>query len=136
MIGVDSPFIEDIPKCKISMRKLRKKIYKYTSAQPKSKKVRDSTHDICKLLEMREIPDFVLESLKKKRSLDLNSLKNVVISPGSKLPEMTSMVRSQENEVERIFRDHRARMKTVKRAIPKLEARVTTCSSTNSSVKV
>lgn len=83
MLGVTSPFIEEIPKCKVSMRKLRKKIYKYTSAQQRPKKVRDSTQDIYNILEHRSIPDFVLDSLKKKRTLDLTSLKNVVINYGS-----------------------------------------------------
>ena len=95
MIGVASPFIEEIPKCKVSMRKLRKKIYKYTSAQPKPKKVRDCTQDIFNMLEIRSIPNFVIESLKKKRTLDLTTLKNVVISPGSSFSEMSSMVRNQ-----------------------------------------
>ncbi len=96
MIGVSSPFLEEIPSCKMSMRKLRKKIYKYTSNQPQSKKVRDCTQDIFNILEFRSIPNFVLESLKKKRTLDLASLKNVVITPGAEFPEMSSMVRNQE----------------------------------------
>ncbi len=95
MIGVVSPFIEDIPKCKLSMRKLRKKIYKYTTNQPKTKKVRDCTQDIFKILEGRPVPGFVLESLKKKRTLDLAGLKNLVINPGSDYPQMSSIAGSQ-----------------------------------------
>jgi len=60
MIGVVSPFIEEIPKCKVSMRKLRKKIYKYTANQPKPKKVRDTSHDIFNILENRSLPSFVI----------------------------------------------------------------------------
>ena len=95
MIGVASPFIEEIPKCKVSMRKLRKKIYKYTSTQPKPKKVRDCTQDIFKILDGRAVPNFVLDSLKKKRTLDLAGLKNLVINPGSDFTEMSSIAGSQ-----------------------------------------
>lgn len=96
MSTIASPFINDIPKCKVSMRKLRKKIYKYTVAQAKPRKVKDLTQDIFTILELRQVPDFVMDSLKKKRTLDLGSLKNVVIGQGSSYNEMSSLVSSQE----------------------------------------
>lgn len=77
------------------MRKLRKKIYKYTVSHKRTRKIRDFTQDIFNILDKRTVPDFLIDSLKKKRTLDLSSIKNVVINTGSSLPEMLTLVNSQ-----------------------------------------
>jgi len=65
------------------MRKLRKKIYKYTSTHRPTKKPKDSIHDILTLLKPRKLPDFLVDSIKKRRNFDLSSIKNVVVPQGA-----------------------------------------------------
>ena len=79
------------------MRKLRKKIYKYTSTHRPSKKPKDSIHDILALLKPRKLPDFLLDSIKKRRNFDLSSIKNVVVPQGAEYLEMKSMASDQES---------------------------------------
>lgn len=62
------------------MRRLRKKISKYTSTHKESKKPKDQSHDILNLLKDRNLPSFVLDTIRKRRIFDLQCLKNVVMS--------------------------------------------------------
>lgn len=62
------------------MRKLRKKIYKHFSSTRAVKKSRDQNQDILNILKSRNLPNFVIDPLKKKRTIDFNFLKNVMIS--------------------------------------------------------
>jgi len=63
------------------MRKLRKKIYKHSiSTKNKSKKNRDSTEEIITIFRSRNIPEFVADTLKKRRNFDMSSIKNISIS--------------------------------------------------------
>lgn len=67
------------------MRRLRKKISKYTSTHKEAKKPRDQSHDILNILKSRNLPVFILETIKKRRTFDLLCLKNVVLSGESDL---------------------------------------------------
>lgn len=96
MLKVHSPFINNIEECKYVMKKLRKKIYKYTSVYKRNKKPKDPLHDILGLLKFRDIPSFVMEPIKKRRNLDLNSLKSMMALPGATLEEITSRTNNQE----------------------------------------
>lgn len=78
------------------MRKLRKKIYKYTSTHRPTKKPKDSIHNIITLLRPRKLPDFLIDSLKKRRNFDLSSIKNVIVPPGANFDQMKSMSSQQE----------------------------------------
>lgn len=62
------------------MRKLRKKIYKHLSSTCAVKKSRDQNQDILNILKSRNLPNFVIDPLTKKRTIDFNFLKNVMIS--------------------------------------------------------
>jgi hypothetical protein len=62
------------------MRKLRKKISKYSSTHKEAKKPKDQTQGILNILKSRTLPTFVLEAISKKRTFDLMCLKNVVLS--------------------------------------------------------
>lgn len=86
------------------MRKLRKKIYKYTSTHRPTKKPKDSIHDILTLLKPRKLPDFLVDSIKKRRNFDLSSIKNVVVPQGAKFSQMKSMGSQQEQEIEKLFK--------------------------------
>ena len=55
------------------MRRLRKKISKYTSTHKEAKKPRDQTHDILNLLKDRNLPSFVLIQLEKEGPLIYNA---------------------------------------------------------------
>lgn len=85
MLNVDSPFATNIQECKLNMKKLRKKIYKYTSTHKQNKKPKDPVQDILGLLKPRDIPSFLMEPIKKRRNLDLSSLKSVMALPGATL---------------------------------------------------
>ena len=78
------------------MRKLRKKIYKYTCSHKPTKKPKDSINDILTLLKPRKLPDFLLDSIKKRRNFDLSSIKNVVVPLEADFHEMKSLASSQE----------------------------------------
>ena len=97
MNHIQSPFLNDIPQCKTALRKLRKKIYKYTAVHRQTKKPKDATHDIMGLLKARNIPAYVTESLKKKRVVDINSLKNVNIAHVVSPIDIASLAKAQEN---------------------------------------
>ena len=59
MTSISSPFIGEIKDCKLSMRKLRKKIYKHCISKQKSKKLKDSTEEIIEIFKERNVPTFV-----------------------------------------------------------------------------
>lgn len=80
MNAVASPFLSQIKECKLSMRKLRKKIYKQCSSKQKRNKQRDSSSEIMGIFRERKIPGFVTEALNKRRNFDLNSVKNIAIN--------------------------------------------------------
>ena len=113
------------------MRKLRKKIYKYSSTHRPAKKPRDSIHDVLALLKPRNLPDFLLDSIKKRRNFDLSSIKNVVVPPGADFLEMRAMGSLQEAEIATLFGEHKSRMESVeKKALMKMEKRRTQFSET------
>lgn len=62
------------------MRKLRKKIYKHISTSGAVKKSKEQNQDILNILKSRNLPNFLIDPLKKKRTVDFNFLKNVMIS--------------------------------------------------------
>ena len=95
MINIESPFLGDIPECKLAMRRLRKKISKYTSAHKEAKKPRDQSHDILNILKSRNLPAFILDTIRKRRTFDLLCLKSVVLNGESSLEEMSKLVGNQ-----------------------------------------
>lgn len=46
--------MNDIPECKLIMRRLRKKISKYTTAHKEIKKPRDQSHDILNIPQVKK----------------------------------------------------------------------------------
>jgi hypothetical protein len=79
------------------MRRLRKKISKYSNAHKEVKKSRDQCNDILNILKGRNLPSFVMDTIKKRRTFDLITLKNVVMTGDSTLNEMVSLANTQEN---------------------------------------
>jgi hypothetical protein len=60
------------------MKKLRKKIYKYTTSKTYLQQRKEpSFDDVISILHSRNIPEFVLDSLKKKRNFDLCTFNNI-----------------------------------------------------------
>ena len=96
MTSVSSPFLCEIKECKQSMRKLRKKIYKQCSTKPKGRKNKDNTEVILDIFQQRNIPEFVTQSLKKRRSFDITSIKNIVINAPLPLEDIRNKVANQE----------------------------------------
>lgn len=67
-MDISSPFEDELRHCKASMRKLRKKIYKYSITHKSQQKPKDSVHSIIDRLRGRQVPAFLLDSLKKRRN--------------------------------------------------------------------
>ena len=55
-MDIQSPFDRDIKQCKIKMRKLRKKIYKYSVTHKMQPKPKDSGNGVMERLKDRRIP--------------------------------------------------------------------------------
>ena len=89
------------------MRKLRKKIYKQCVVSKKSKKVKDSSDQILGILNQSHIPEFVTESLKKRRNFDIGSIKNILITAPLPLEDIRNRVNLQEQQVNSLFLEHR-----------------------------
>jgi len=103
------------------MRKLRKKINKYSNNHKQAKKSRDQCNDILNILKSRNLPPFVIDTIKKRRTFDLITLKNVVMTGDSNLPDMISLANTQEAEIQALFADHKLRLRKNREKIhPKL----------------
>lgn len=89
------------------MRKLRKKIYKQCAVSQKNKKVKDSSDQILGILKQNHIPEFVIESLKKRRNFDIGSIKNILITAPLPLEDIRNRVNLQEQQVNSLFLEHR-----------------------------
>jgi hypothetical protein len=80
MINISSPFLNEIQECRVVMKKLRKKIHKHFLTVSPNRKSKEQNNDLLNILKSRNLPNFVIDPLKKKRSVDFNFLKNVMIS--------------------------------------------------------
>jgi hypothetical protein len=90
---ITSPFIEYIPDCKKNMRRLRKKIYKFMTSKNYVQKNDQSKIGLTNLLKNNDIPPTVLDILSKKKTIDLNTIKNIHINqkiPLEDIKEITS----------------------------------------------
>ena len=59
---IQSPFLEEVYSCKSSMKKLRKKIYKFNiNKHPKFKKTQSTIADALDALTKRNIPEFLFK---------------------------------------------------------------------------
>lgn len=96
MSTVASPFLKEITSCKLTMRKLRKKISKQCSSQQSKKKAKDNTTDqVLEIFRQRNIPEFVTEALKKRRNFDMGSIKSIVINQPLPLEEIRNRANLQ-----------------------------------------
>ena len=96
MNHLSSPFMDSIKECKMTMRKLRKKIYKHSiSTKSHPKKNRDSTDQIIEIFRERQIPEFVTDTLRKRRNFDISSIKNIAILTQLPLGEIQNRANMQ-----------------------------------------
>lgn len=94
---LSSPFMDSIRECKLAMRKLRKKIYKHSiSAKPLPKRLRDTTDQIIEIFRQRQVPEFVTDSLRKRRNFDISSIKNIAVLTQLPLREIQDRTNLQE----------------------------------------
>ena len=107
MTTIASPFLSDIKECRLSMRKLRKKIYKHCLSKHKHKKQKDNTEEIIEIFRKRNVPAFVTETLKKRRNFDMSSIKNIIINAALPLEEIRNKVNLQEMEVDSLYSEHK-----------------------------
>lgn len=127
---VKSPFLDDITQCKASMRRLRKKIYKYTVTHRENRKPKHpGIQDILLLLKQRNLPNFVIDQITKKRTFDIGSIKNVIVSQEASIEEITKRAQAQEDEIKDLFTQHKDRMKTLCTPQLKIDRRTTACMS-------
>jgi len=79
------------------MRKLRKKIYKYTIlCKNKAKKNADNTEEIMHIFRKRNVPSFVTETFQRRRNFDMASIKNISINSSLPLADIISITSNQE----------------------------------------
>ena len=81
------------------MRKLRKKIYKHLLVSGPAKKSKESNQNLLGILKSRNLPNYILDPLKKRRSIDFNFLKNVVVPDMASPEEIAKLTSNQENEI-------------------------------------
>ncbi len=95
---IDSPFIQEIPECKKTMRKLRKKIYKYNINKNASRRNATDASDVLNLLKLRNIPPFLIDSLRRRRAqeISMGAIKNINVSSGCSLTDISSLANQQE----------------------------------------
>ncbi len=62
------------------MRRLRKKIYKFITSKNYHRKHQDHRNDFIALFKQRGVPSFILDILSKKKSVDMNAIKNLNVS--------------------------------------------------------
>lgn len=129
---IDSPFLDSINECKLTMRKLRKKIHKKCSNPGStSKKHKDNNDEIIHIFRHRNIPAFVTESLKKRRNFDINSIKNIIINTALPLEDIRNRANLQEQEINNLYSDHKTRMQELRqKAEEERAARTTSFEST------
>lgn len=96
---VASPFVEFIPDCKKTMRRLRKKIYKFITSKHYHKKPQESKKDLIALLKEREVPSFVVEILAKRKNVDLAAIKNLNVAVRLSLKDVVDITEKQETTV-------------------------------------
>jgi hypothetical protein len=97
---IKSPFLKEIPECRVLMRKLRKTIYKHlnsSSYRCQLKKGRDQNQDILNILKSRNLPNFVIDPLQKRRTIDFTFLKNVMITAVASHDQISHLTANQEN---------------------------------------
>lgn len=93
-----SPFVEQIPECKRTMRRLRKKIYKFITSKNYPKKQRqlpNNTTDLASFLALRPLPEFITEHLARRKALDLAAIK-ALAAPLLSLREISAITQAQE----------------------------------------
>lgn len=93
---VSSPFIEFIPDCKKSMRRLRKKIYKFITSKTYHKKQPNHGADLLAFFREREVPSFLLDVLAKKKTVDINSIKNMNVLNRIPLKDIVAIAQKQQ----------------------------------------
>jgi len=96
---ITSPFIEHIPECKRSMRRLRKKIYKFITSKHHTHTKTTPKKDILLTLKQCNVPSFLVDCLSRKKTVDLNSINNMILSMKVPLSDIIEMTSKQEQEV-------------------------------------
>lgn len=95
-MDIHSPLEKEVPTCKENMRKLRKKIYKYTCSHETARKPKDSVRDILALLKTRDIPPALIDQLKKRRNFEIGNFKSLVMPEKLDLTEINIRRADQE----------------------------------------
>lgn len=93
------------------MRKLRKKIYKHLLIAGPAKKSKDCNQNLLGILKSRNLPNFVIDPLKKRRVIDFNFLKNVTVTNMISPQKIAELTCNQENEIQKLFCEHKERLR-------------------------
>lgn len=94
---VASPFVEFIPDCKRSMRRLRKKIYKFITSKNYTRRQQPPA-DLMRVLTHTQIPVLLQEQLAKRKNNDLSAIRNLAV-PRMALKEIAAIALAQERTV-------------------------------------
>ena len=92
---ITSPFIDHIPDCKKNMRKLRKKIYKFMTSKNYTQKHDQNKMGLTILLKNTDIHSILIDALNKKKTIDLNTIKNIHIHQRISLEDIRDITSKQ-----------------------------------------
>ncbi len=92
-----SPFVDFIPDCKRTMRRLRKKIYKFITSKNYIKKQQPPA-DLIRALSQAPLPSILQELLAKRKSSDLSAIRSLNV-PKMSLKDIASITLNQEKMV-------------------------------------
>ena len=68
------------------------------------------------------MPKFIVEALKKRRSCDLVTLKNIAIANTVPIGDIQNMSSAQEKEITELFSEHKRRMTEIRERLAQLRA--------------
>ena len=94
---VASPFVEFIVDCKRTMRRLRKKIYKFITSKNYTRKQQPPA-DLMRVLIHTQIPTLLHEQLTKRKNNDLSAIRSLAV-PKMALKEIAALALAQERTV-------------------------------------
>ena len=96
---ITSPFVEFIPDCKRTMRRLRKKIYKFITSKNYHKKQQQPASDLISILTNAQLPTLLVEQLTKRKAADLSALRNLTLPLRMPLRDVAAFTQGQERQV-------------------------------------
>lgn len=85
------------------MRNIKNKITMHFSIAKHINKNKEQNQDLLNILKSPNLPNFIIDPLKKRKTFAKFFLKNVTISKFTSLEDVIKMTCKQENEIKNLF---------------------------------